>query len=589
MAEKIPQWDLSDLYKGINDPAIARDQARLKKEAQAFHKKYARGISENTSPKEITSAIKEYEKILRDIDKIQIFSRLLFATKTNDKIVAARMQGIDEWAATVRSLLLFFSLCIGSLPASKLKDLMKAPSLASYRHWLQRLVDMNQYRLSEKEEALLLETSLTGRDAFTRLYEQEDAKRTYPFKSSGHTHVLNESEILSKFYDPKRSVRQQASESLNHALVQDVDRTAFMYNMIGQDVILDTRRRGFARPEDARHVGNEVSTKAVDVLISQVTANYKIVHDYYKFKKRLLKLPALYEYDRYAPVAATSKKYTFAQAKNIVLTAFGEFSPTFREVAELFFDNNWVDARPGAGKQGGAFCVYVTPDLHPYVLMNFNGTINDVMTLAHELGHAIHAYIARKNSYLQFDCSLTIAEIASIFAEMIVFNAVKETLSPKERFALYAVKVEGIIASVFRQAAFFEFERVFFEKRSQGELTPQDLGEIWQGTFKKMYGPSIRQSPGSELQWGMIPHFFQWPFYVYSYAFGDLLTRSLFAQYKKDPTTFVPAYLKMLAFGGSKSPQDLLSEFGVNIEKAAFWRGGIKEIETLVTEAKKLA
>ena len=587
MATSVPEWDLSDLYESIQDPEITRDKKSIERRIRTFRRKYDGAITAKVSVAQLAEALSDYSEIISRINVVSVFAGLQFAVNKRDHTVAAFMQSISEWETEMQQQIVFFYLAIASLPKTVLKKLANHTQLLDWKHWLEKQVDNADHVLTEKEEGLLLETSLTGRDAFVRLFQEESSRKV--FTSPNSKKKILETELQSRLYHPKRAIRKEAMSLLSKGIRNDISRYSFIYNTIMQDLILDTHRRDFKQPEYARHLDNEISPKAVEILVKTVKKHYPLVQDYYEFKRKYMKLSVLYDYDRYAPIASSAKKYSYTEAKKIILDAFGLFSDDFRSIATLFFDNNWIDAKPRLGKASGAFCAYATTDTHPYILMNYTGTLNDVMTLAHELGHGIHAFLARKQSPLHYNWPISIAEIASIFAEMIVFHNVKQTLSKRENLALHAAKMETIIASVFRQIAMFEFERKSFTMRSKKELSDTELNTIWKSGFAEMYGTAVRQSVGSEVLWSTIPHFFQWPFYVYAYAFGDLLTRSLFALYEQDGSGFVATYLNMLEFGGSKSPDELLQPFGANVESVMFWKGGMQEIKRLLEETRNLA
>ncbi len=321
-----------------------------------------------------------------------------------------------------------------------------------------------------------------------------------------------------------------------------------------------------------------------------VSGRYDIVQDFYRFKKNVLGLEKLYDYDRYAPVSSSKAVIPFLEAKEIVLNAYRRFSPEFAEIAQLFFDEGWIDADVRPNKRGGAFCMFVTTDVHPYVLVNYKGGLKDVMTLAHELGHAVHAYLAREQTYLNFDMPLTFAETASVFGEMLVFDDLRTRLTDKkELFALYMQKIEEIFATVFRQNAMYQFEQDLHRSyREKGELKTEEINHFWLSRQRDMFGKSVEMTDDYGIWWSYISHFFHSPFYVYSYTFGELLTLSLFAQYKSNGEVMVKQYFELLRSGGSKTPEGFLKPFGLSLESASFWQSGLTMIEQLVRDAKKL-
>lgn len=574
----------------MQDPAIVRDQKRVALAAEDFVATHEKSITRKISAKRLAEIIAAYEVILRDVQKLQTYSYLLFSVNNTSAVHGSFYQNISTWAAGVLSQLLFFEIKLSELPQQLLKKFAASPDLAAYRHFLRRQLMWQPHRLPEGEEKLLLDKSLTGKQALVRLYDQEDAARTFEIVIDGKKRTMSETELLSLSYDPSRKVRKEASSVFNKGLQKAAPLNTFITNMLAQDHALDMKYRKFESPEAVRHLENEVDQQTADALRQAVVKSYSTLQDYYRLKAKLLKLPKLYGYDRYAPIGKEVRRFSFDEARDIVLQAFGQFSPVFGDVAQHFFDKKWIDAQPTHGKRGGAYCTYVTPDVHPYVFMNYTGHMRDVLTLAHELGHAIQGYLARGQVYLHFDWPLTIAETASVFAEMIVFSRIKETLtSTEEKIALYAMEIESIFATVYRQISFYEFEKALHAARAkEGELSTEVISDLWGKTQRKMYGRALTLEAAEDIRWSYIPHFIHHPFYVYAYAFGELLTLSLYDLYKKHPEGFVPKYIDMLSAGGSKSPQELLQPMGVDIHDPKFWHGGIAEIKKLVRELKGL-
>jgi len=424
----------------------------------------------------------------------------------------------------------------------------------------------------------------------TEISLEEGIKKVFEIEMDGDEKKLNESGILSLLHSPKRKVRKLGSEAMTAGLKKDLYLNSFIYNNLLNDSKIFDELRNYKYPEHSRYMEEETDKEVVDLLISLVSKKYELVSRYYLLKKKILKLSQLYDYDRYAPIESSDKEVELGEAKKIVLESFGEFSETMKENAEKFFDNNWLDTKPGTGKANGAFCSYVTPDTHPYILLNYTGKTRDVMTLAHEIGHGIHALLARDRGFLSFDSSLALAETASVFGEMLVFNKEIQTISTKkEKLALICGKIEDIIATVFRQTCMYKFEQEVHQKRrSSGELTENEFNDIWHEKNAEMFGDSVKLTENYKVWWSYITHFMHSPFYVYTYAFGELLTLSLYGKYKKEGKSFEKKYLKLLSAGGSKSPKKLLKEIGIDITKKEFWNSGIDMIEELIKEAEDL-
>ncbi len=587
---KTTEWNLEDLYKDLQDENLLKDQKSIERKAQKLAETYQGKLTKKTSVDELAKALKDYGVIAAGIRKIQAFAYLQYSTHSNDAAYGSFLQRMSAWTTQVHTRILFFEIELAKLP---LQSKLSEKKLLPYRHFLEKLMIVKPHLLTEEQERIVRLKSLTGDQALVRLYEQEASHHVYTLRQSGKTRVVTESEIRNLFYHPDRKKREFAAKQLfeqfDHTPASRLN--TYIYNMVMQDVAIDASLRSYKTNEEFRHIENEVSQETVDSLRTTVTDNYGIVHDYYRFKKDLLQVKKLYEYDRYAPIAKTTKTFTYEEAQQIIIESFSAFSPEFGNIAKEFFDKRWIDVMPRAGKQGGAYCYYVTPDSHPYILMNFTGSMNDVMTLAHELGHGIHAYLARKQHVLQFDWPLTLAETASVFAEMIVFDRLVQTLtSKKEKLALYTSKIESIFATVFRQIAMYQFERrTHTQRASEGELSEDTLNSLWHAAQQEMFGDSVTLTNYEKTYWNAIPHIYRTPFYVYAYAFGELLTLALYRIFKDNPSGFTKAYTELLQAGGSAAPHELLAKFNFDLNDAAFWQKGIDEIQSLLTEAKKFA
>lgn len=588
--EKLPSWDLSDLYANEKDPKIEKTFSSLLRRSERFAKTYRGKIKKTLSPQRLAAILKEYELIAQELSKPETFAYLRFSANASDPSSGAFLQKMQTEGLKISRVLTFFELELLALPESVLRRFVNAKELVKYRHFLKRLLRSKPHRLSEQEEQLMEDLSLTGRSAFIRLYDEEHAMKSYEAVSEKAKGEMNEQQLLELLHNPSRRIRKQAAETFTEGLQKDERRFAFITNILAQDKATRDRHLKFSTPEEARHESNDITQATVDALAKTVTEHYDIVHDFYRFKKKHLRLDRLYEYDRYAPFSKTKTLYPFNEAKRIVLDSFSRLSPLMAETAETFFKNGWIDAAVRPGKRGGAFCMYVTPDLHPYVFVNYSGGANDVMTLAHELGHAVHACVARPRGYFSMHSPLTLAETASVFGEMLVFDALKSSLPPKERFALVAQKVESIFATVHRQISMYRFEQqLHHEIREHGELSAKEIGKLWRKTQTDMFGNSVTLNPGYDSWWSYITHFVHSPFYVYAYAFGELLTLSLFAQWKKGDKKFAEKYLELLSKGGSASPDELLRPFGIDLTDPKFWSQGINLIKELVDEAKELS
>ncbi len=584
----LPRWNLSDLYKNVNDPNIDATFTTQLKRAQAFAKKYRGKINGKLTTKQVANILKEYQSILQETYKPEIYAALIHAADSNNPKHGALVQKTEQRGLEISKELLFLELELVKIEEKTLKNWMNSPDLAQFRHYLHKEYTWKSHRLSEAEEKLMRDMSLSGRSALTRLYEEELSHHIYKLPRDKKDY--NQEQLLDALHHPKQSVRKQAAAAYTNGLREQLRRLTFITNTLLQEKRVTDQYRKFASPEASRHLSNEIDQTTVDAMSGAVAERFDIVQDFYRFKRSLLDLPVLYDYDRYAPLPGKDRSVTFAQAKTIVLDAFTKFSPRFARLAQDFFDKGWIDAPQLPGKRGGAFCMFVTPDLHPYVFVNFSGNVKQVLTLAHELGHGVHASLARKQNLLHFDMPLTLAETASVFAEMITFDAMKQTLTdPKERLTLIMQKIEEIFATVFRQTTMYRFEQdLHAASRTKGELTSEEIGSLWRKHQTNMFGTSVKMTPDYDIWWSYISHFIHTPFYVYAYAFGELLTLSLFAEYKKRGPAMVEDYLSFLEAGGSKGPDELLKPFGIDLHNKTFWQGGIKIIEEMVKEAKAL-
>ncbi len=582
------RWDLSALFSGPNDPEIDRVWREAMESARSFAKRYRGKIaSGQIDANGLASAIGELEEIAQEAAKPMNFAELVFAADMADPAHGAFLQRQRERATELHVHLMFFELELQQAPDSAIEAWRSDRALESYKHYLDVLRAFRPHRLSEPEEVIIEETANTGRRAWVRFFEELHATHTYAYVDPGsqQTETMTQEQVLDLLREPDRDVRQAAADTLSRGLEELERTTTFVYNTLLLDQSVDDRLRKHPFPEHSRHLSNELSGETVDLVVRLCCERFDLVERFYSVKREILGLPELTHIDRYAPLFEASERVPWTEARSIVLNAFGDFSADLRESAEEFFERGWIDAEPRSGKTGGAFCSYVTPDRHPVVLMTYLNKSSDVMTLAHELGHGAHASLSRAQTYFNFHGTLPLAELASIFGEMLVFESLVARASPKDRVALYAEKIEGIFASVFRQATMYRFEqRCHRERRESGELTPDRFGEIWQEELQAMFGSSVKLGDQHRKWWSYVSHFFFAPFYVYAYAFGELLTLSLYEMAKQDGPGFAERYVGLLRKGGSESPQDLMSSIGVDLDSEEFWRGGFAVMERLVSE-----
>lgn len=587
MSSTLPRWDLSDFYKDINDPQIKSDLQIVAKICSDFENKY-KGKLGTLSAKEFGQSLKSYEELQELIGKLFSFAYLVYATNVESPPHQALLKNIEEEVNIHTSKILFFALEINSLDDATLAKLHTDAVVAHYGSWLKDIRVWKKYQLSEKEESILHEKEITSRSAWVKLFDQIEAGLKFDFKGE----TVNISEILSKLGSTDEKNRELAAKALAKTLKENSSTIGFIYNTILKDQEIDDRKRGLEKPYSSRNISNLIEDEVVDSLVSTVKANYApLSHRYYKIKAKMLGKETLNYWDRNAPLSQSRTTYSWEEAKQIVLKAYGAFSPELAKVAQMFFDNKWIDVPAQQGKMSGAFAHPTIPSVHPYLMLNYQNKARDVMTLAHEMGHGIHQYLARKNGVLMADTPLTLAETASVFGEQLTFRSLlaKETDAENKRL-LIAGKIEDMLNTVVRQIAFFEFERKAHEaRRLEGELSSERLNAIWIECQKESFGDSIKLDEDYGYFWYYVSHFFHSPFYVYSYAFGDCLVNSLYAVYQgKKIEDFEGKYLELLAAGGSKRYDELLKPFHLDPKDPKFWQGGLDKISELIDELEAI-
>ncbi len=579
-------WDLTDLYAGMDDPALIADLDAADAEADALDADY-RGRVGGLNAQELATMLARYEALRERAAKAGTFASLNWTQNTEDPARGALLQKVTERGSRLGQKLVWLDLELAHAPDEAANAWFAAPELAKYRHWLEMVRLYRPYLLSEAEEKILAEKSVTGRSAWDRFFDETHAAQRYEF--DGET--LSRDQVLSRLYSPDRETRQRAAQVVTDGL-RDLKRTTtYIFNTVLADKASDDRLRKYPTWITSRNLSNEVDDATVDALVEAVTSRYDIVARYYRLKAKLLGLDELYDYDRYAPLPAADRNYPWAEAKQIVLDAYRAFHPQMAEVAGMFFDRNWIDAPPRPGKYGGAFSHGAVPSVHPYILLNYDAKPRDVMTLAHELGHGVHQKLSGAQGLLQADTPLTTAETASVFGEMLVFNSLMEReTSPQVRLGMLTQKIEDAFATAFRQISMNRFEHaIHTARREEGELTTERFSELWMGTQRAMFGDSVTLTDNYGLWWSYIPHFIGTPGYVYAYAFGQLLVLALYARYKQVGGDFPERYLAMLTAGGSDWPHEIVKPLGVDLQDPAFWRGGLGILEEMVAEAEDLA
>jgi oligoendopeptidase F len=586
-------WDLGDLYRGPDDPRIAGDLEGALRRAEAFESTYRGKIDVEGGPAAnlLLAAVAELESISEQMDRPGVYAGLRHAAKTDDPARGALLAHTREQRTVINKHLIFFELEWVKVPDPHARALIDAPALARYRHFLEKTRAWRPHYLSEPEEKILEEKSVTGRAAFERLFEETVSSLTCPYTFGGKTESLSTQQILARLYDPDRAVRKAAAEGLTEGLKGSARLLTYVFNTVVLDHRSDCTLRRFDSPMGMRHLANEIDGAVVEALMTAVERHHATVHRYYRLKRRLLGLDELYDYDRYAPLFADLPGCDWPTARRTVEESYERFSPRAGEVVRGFFDQRWIDAELRPGKRGGAFSSGAVPSAHPYILMNFTDKLRDVMTLAHELGHGLHQYLSRGVGYLQCGTPLTTAEMASVFGEMLTFQRLLEVYpDPRTRLGLLCSKIEDGFATVFRQVVLTRFEEALHRaRREQGELTGERVSELWIDANRPMHVDAVTLTDGYAWWWLYIGHFIRSPFYCYAYAFGELLVLALVQKFKEEGPSFVPKYLDLLSAGGSDAPDRLLARLGVDVNDPGFWELGLRLLGGMVTEAEGLA
>ena len=580
--ETLPAWRLDDLYPGRESTALADDLKSAEAAARAFESRYKGGLAA-LSGADLGAAIARYEEIDETLTRLMSYAHLTYAGDVGDAEIGRFFQGVQEKVNVIASHLLFFTLELNDIDDAALEAGFSDPILARYAPWLRDIRVMRPYQLSEEIERLLHEKSVAGRAAWTRLFDETIAALTFPVGGK----ALSSAEVLHRLSDPDGAVRREAAEVLGRVLGEHIRTFAFITNTLAKDREIENRWRGFKRPVSARNLANLVEDEVVDALVAAVKDAYpSLSHRYYRIKARWFGGDVLDYWDRNAPLPEEPDRViSWPEARDTVLAAYARFSPEMAEIGARFFDERWIDAQIRPGKAPGAFSHATVPSVHPYILLNYQGRVRDVMTLAHELGHGVHQVLAAGQGHLMADTPLTLAETASVFGEMLTFRAMLDAEDdPRNRRAMLAGKVEDMLNTVVRQIAFYEFERRVHDARKQGEITAERLGEIWLEIQKESLGPAIRFDEAYRAYWSYIPHFIHAPFYVYAYAFGDCLVNALYAVYREAEAGFAEKYLAMLRAGGSKRHQELLAPFGLDASDPGFWKRGLGLLEGFIDE-----
>lgn len=587
----VPTWNLADLYAGMDAPQFAADLAQAERDAERFAERYLGRLASiadgDHGGARLAEAVTSFEALEDVLGRAASFAQLLYAEDTSDPARAKFLSDAQDRVTSVSSNLLFFVLELNGIADAVIDGLAASGPLSRYRPWLDDIRKDRPHQLDTKLEQLFHEKSVTGRSAWTRLFDETIT--SLRFEVDGE--ALSLEPTLNLLQDQQGDKREKAAGALAETLAAHRRTFALITNTLSKDLEISDRWRGFADVADSRHLSNRVERDVVDALVSAVQAAYpRLSHRYYKLKARWFGLDRLNHWDRNAPLPqAPLASVPWAEARDTVLDAYGSFSPKLAGLAKRFFDERWIDAAVRPGKAPGAFSHPTVPGVHPYVLMNYQGRPRDVMVLAHELGHGVHQTLAAPQGALMAPTPLTLAETASVFGEMLTFQSmVARAAAPEARFGLLAAKVEDMLNTVVRQVAFYSFERKLHEERRHGELTADRIGELWMSVQADSLGPAIRLGQGYDVFWAYVPHFVHSPFYVYAYAFGDCLVNSLYGVYRTSPEGFAERYFALLEAGGTKHHSVLLEPFGLDAHDPGFWSIGLGVIEGLIDELERL-
>jgi oligoendopeptidase F len=583
-------WDLNHLLDGREDPAASVDAmlAEAQERADAFAATHAGKVADLDGAG-LIEAMNELGELNDLVARAGSFVQLQFSTDTADPARGALLQRVQEKATAIETALLFFELEWAALEDERAEELLATDGLDFARHHLRTARRYRPHLLSEPEEKVLAEKAVTGRSAWNRLFDEQTSAIKVELEDESDPVSLEEA--LSRLFAPDRDVRRHAAERVSAALQPGLRTRGFIYNMLLADKMVDDRLRRYPHWLASRNLSNEVSDESVEALIEAVRSRYELPRRWYRLKAGLLGLDRLADYDRMAAVTNVDERFSWTEARDLVLDSYDSFSSELGNIARRFFDENWIDGPVRPNKRGGAFCAYTTPSVHPYVMLNYTARRRDVLTLAHELGHGVHAVLGAKQGIFHMSTPLTMAETASVFGETIVFGRLLERAENAEsRLALLAESIETTIATVFRQVAMNRFEHgAHTERREEGELALDRFAGLWTETQSELLGDAVEITEGYRTWWSYIPHFLQTPGYVYAYAYGQLLALAVYGRYEELGEAFVSSYLELLSAGGSRSPEELGRIVGIDLADPGFWDRGLALVERELEEAEAAA
>ncbi len=584
-------WDLDPLVNGQGEDGVRALLGQAAEHADRFAAAYAGKLAELDADG-LRAAMNELAELHDVVGRAASYASLRFSVDTADPRIGALLQEVQERATAIQTTLLFFELEWAALDDERAEALLSCEGAERYAHYLRTERANRPYLLSEPEEKILAEKRLSGTSAWGRLFAELMSSLEVPVPGEGgQDEVVSLEQALARLAGPVREERRAAAAAVSTALAPGLRTRAFIFNTLLHDKAVDDRLRGYPTWITSRNIANEASDESVQALVTAVRARYDLPQRWYRLKAQLLGVERLADYDRSATVSDEDERFAWADARELVLDAYDSFAPELGALAKRFFDERWIDAPVRPAKRGGAFCSYTVPSAHPYVLLNYTARRRDVLTLAHELGHGVHAALAAPQGVFHMSTPLTLAETASVFGEALVFGRLLDAAStPESRLALLAEAIDGAVATVFRQTAMHRFEElVHTARRGEGELSVERFGVLWAESQEELFGDSVEVTDGYRAWWSYIPHFVNTPGYVYAYAYGQLLALSVYRRYQEQGPGFVPDYLRMLAAGGSMPPEELGRLVGIDLADPGFWDAGLTLVEEQLVAAEQAA
>ena len=579
-------WDLNGLYANPADAQLEADLADARRRAEVFAETY-RGKIENgqIDGSTLAGAFSEYEAIAEQQQRPAFYASLLFAADTQNEQAQQLVQHTRETATRIENILVFFSLELIALTDEQVARLLETPQLQDYQHHLEVIRRFKPHTLSEKEEQLLNHKNLSGKQAFVKLYDELSGSLRFSLNVDGAEQILTDGEIMALLRSADSDMRERALTTFLETYAQHALVLTAIFNNLLLDHKIECEQRQYDDVTIPTHLSNEIAPQTVEAMMQAVERHYPLAQEYFQLKAELLGVERLKNTDLYAPIETAGEEISFDEAQDLILTAFGKFNEHFAALAGEFFQKRWIDAEVRAGKRGGAFCAALSPQHHPYVLCSYNGTGRDVSTVAHELGHGIHYMLARRQKLLHYDAPLVLAETASVFAEIVLTRHLLDKADNQDaRRALLCEVLEEMYGTVFRQTALTRFEMAAHAKRQEGQLSADDICDVWMVEQEKLFGESVELLPVYRWGWSYIPHFIHSRFYCYSYPFGELLTLALYQRYLDQGEDFVPGYIQLLESGGSQRPEHALAEIGIDINQPKFWDRGFQVIQGFLTD-----